>query len=110
MILFNRHTSKQPVVINFQNVAPSRLDVSLIANDRGPMSVGVPGLLSGLWESHKAYGKLKWADLFQPAIELCKSGINVSPQLAAAVHSIPDESPLHESLLFFPNNIPLAEG
>jgi len=112
MIVFNRRTSKKPVVINFQDTAPSKINISLVSDNRGPLSVGIPGLLSGLWESHKMFGKLKWADLLEPAIRLCNNGIAVSAQLASAVHNIPDESPLrHQShSLFFPDDIPLAEG
>jgi len=112
MIVYNRRTFKKPVVINFQDTAPSEFNISSINDGQGPISVGIPGLLSGLWESHQMFGKLKWADLVQPAIQLCNTGIIVSAQLASAVHNIPDESPLrHQShSLFFPDDIPLAEG
>jgi gamma-glutamyltranspeptidase len=110
MIILNHLTSKPPMVINFQDAAPGPVNASLIVNGQGPLAVGIPGLLSGLWESHKKFGKLKWADLLQPSIQLSNLGINVSSQLAGAVQGIPGDSPLRRSQLFFPNNIPLAEG
>lgn len=110
MIILNHLTSKPPIVINFQDAAPRPVNASLIVNGQGPLAVGIPGLLSGLWESHKKFGKLKWADLLQPSINLSNLGINVSTQLAGAVQGIPSDSPLRRSQLFFPNNIPLAEG
>lgn len=110
MIILNHMSTKPPVVINFQDAAPGSINVSTIVDGQGPVAVGIPGLLSGLWESHKKYGKLKWADLLQPSIQLSNLGINVSSQLAGAVQGIPKESPLRRSQLFFPNNIPLAEG
>ncbi|XP_046458585.1 glutathione hydrolase 7-like [Daphnia pulex] len=110
MIILNHLTSKPPMVINFQDAAPGPVNASLIVNGQGPLAVGIPGLLSGLWESHKKFGKLKWADLLQPSIQLSNLGINVSSQLAGAVQGIPSDSPLRRSQLFFPNNIPLAEG
>ncbi|WP_371918639.1 gamma-glutamyltransferase [Pseudomonas sp. ICMP 460] len=32
----------------------------------GHRSVGVPGTVAGMWESHKRFGKPKWAQLIQP--------------------------------------------
>lgn len=110
MIIVHHMTSKPPVVFNFQDAAPGSINVSSIVDGQGPIAVGFPGLLSGLWESHKKFGKLKWADLLQPSIKLSNLGINVSSQLSAAVQGISKESPLRRSQLFFPNNIPLAEG
>lgn len=110
MIIVNHMSSKPPVVLNFQDAAPVSVNVTTILDGQGPQSVGIPGLLSGLWESHKKYGKLKWADLLLPSIQLSNLGINVSSQLAGAVEGIPKESPLRKSQLFFPNNVPLAEG
>lgn len=110
MIVLNHMSSKLPVVFNFQDAAVRPINVSTIADGQGPDAVGIPGLLSGLWESHRKYGKMKWPELLQPAIQLGYMGINVSSQLSAAVQAIPNESPLRRSQLFFPNNIPLAEG
>lgn len=111
MIVLDHLNSKTPVVINFQNPAPSFVSASWLGDTpTGPSTVGIPGILSGLWLSHKQYGKLDWSSLIQPSIELSNSGVGVSPQLAAAVSSLPDTSPLRRSKLFFPKGIPLAEG
>jgi len=47
----------------------------------GGQSVGVPGLLRMLESAHKDNGKLPWAKLFQPAIELAEKGFAVSARL-----------------------------
>lgn len=44
---------------------------------------GVPGSVDGMIEAHKKYGKLKWAVLVQPAIDLAQKGFIVTKHLAA---------------------------
>lgn len=46
-------------------------------------SVGVPGVLRMLELAHREHGRLSWARLFEPAIELARSGFAVSPRLHA---------------------------
>lgn len=47
----------------------------------GGESVGVPGLLRMLELAHGRHGKLPWAALFAPAIELAEAGFAVSSRL-----------------------------
>ena len=49
---------------------------------RSGLSVGVPGVLAALKLVHDEYGKLPWAALFQPAIDLARDGFAVSPRLS----------------------------
>ena len=44
-------------------------------------SVGVPGTVRLMAESHRRWGKLPWASLFKPAINLARAGFPVSPRL-----------------------------
>jgi gamma-glutamyltranspeptidase/glutathione hydrolase len=46
----------------------------------GAVAVSVPGALAGWWALHQRYGKLKWAELFEPAIHYCEAGAPV-PQI-----------------------------
>src|SRR5882762_6236194 len=48
-------------------------------------SVGVPGLLRLFELAHRRHGKLPWAKLFEPAIELAQRGFPISPRLSALV-------------------------
>jgi gamma-glutamyltranspeptidase/glutathione hydrolase len=48
-------------------------------------SVGVPGVLRVLELAHRRQGRLPWADLFQPAIDLAEKGFVVSDQLASSL-------------------------
>ncbi|MCB0548034.1 MAG: gamma-glutamyltransferase [Phaeodactylibacter sp.] len=43
-------------------------------NHDGPLSVGVPGTVAGLWLAHQRLGSKPWPELVQPAIELAEQG------------------------------------
>lgn len=47
----------------------------------GGRSVGVPGTVRMLEMAHQQHGKLPWAQLFQPAIQLAEGGFKVSARL-----------------------------
>ncbi|TWI65206.1 gamma-glutamyltranspeptidase/glutathione hydrolase [Pseudoduganella lurida] len=49
----------------------------------GGRSTGAPGVLRMLALAHRQHGKLAWAKLFAPAIELAENGFKVSPRLNA---------------------------
>ncbi len=51
----------------------------------GGRSVGTPGTVKLLYETHKKYGKLDWKEVLQPAIELAENGFKVSPRLHALI-------------------------
>jgi gamma-glutamyltranspeptidase/glutathione hydrolase len=48
----------------------------------GAVSISTPGALDAWWTMHQRYGKLKWAQLFEPAIHLAEGGVPV-PQIIA---------------------------
>jgi gamma-glutamyltranspeptidase/glutathione hydrolase len=61
-------------------------EIDVVFDDRttqvfliGPASVAVPGIPKGLELAHRRYGSLPWAELVAPAIELARSGIEVTP-------------------------------
>ena len=49
----------------------------------GGRAVGTPGVLRMLAQAHAQHGKLPWAQLFEPAIQLAAQGFPVSPRLHA---------------------------
>ncbi len=79
----------------------------------GGRSVGVPGVVAALEQSHRLFGKLPWQRLFQPAIKLAKDGFIVSPRLEKllskkfnpGVHQMPGTKDY-----FFPQGRPLKAG
>jgi len=47
--------------------------------------VTVPGTVAGLYEAHKRFGKLPWAKLIQPTIDLASKGVVMSDDEASAL-------------------------
>lgn len=43
-------------------------------SSEGIFSVGVPGTVAGIAAAHQKFGKLPWAEVVQPAIEVARSG------------------------------------
>ncbi|MCJ7528927.1 MAG: gamma-glutamyltransferase [Methyloceanibacter sp.] len=65
------------------------------------LSVGVPGALAALKLAHDKYGKLPWAELFQPAIALAREGFPISSRLAKLLAEAPPESFAPEARSYF---------
>ncbi|WP_298398219.1 gamma-glutamyltransferase [Sphingobium sp.] len=53
----------------------------------GGYSAGVPGNLRMAWDAHKKWGKLPWADLFQPAIRYAQDGFQLGERTATALRA-----------------------
>lgn len=47
------------------------------SNHNGLKSVGVPGTVAGLYMAHQKYGKLPWATVVQPSVDLATKGFNM---------------------------------
>ena len=65
------------------------------------LSVGVPGVLAALKLAHDKYGKLPWAELFQPAIALARDGFPISPRLAKLLAEADPQSFAPEARAYF---------
>jgi gamma-glutamyltranspeptidase/glutathione hydrolase len=61
----------------------------------GHVASGVPGSVDGMVEAHKKYGKLKWADVVQPAIDLAQNGFKITKRQAAELNG------MHRKLMDF---------
>ncbi|MEZ6150040.1 MAG: gamma-glutamyltransferase [Pirellulaceae bacterium] len=48
----------------------------------GPLAWSVPGCVAGWHDLHQRYGRLAWAKLFEPAIQLAEEGFPVAPVIA----------------------------
>jgi len=48
----------------------------------GAVAVSTPGVCDAWWTLHQRYGRLKWADLFSPVIEMAEAGTPVPDVIA----------------------------
>ncbi|HEY0147500.1 MAG TPA: gamma-glutamyltransferase [Allosphingosinicella sp.] len=48
----------------------------------GAVTVSVPGTVDAWWQLHRRYGRLKWRELFGPAIVYAEGGVPLSPVVA----------------------------
>lgn len=113
----------QPATIDGRETAPAavREDRFLGADGRplpfrdaflGGHSVGVPGNVALAAKAHQKWGRLPWAQLFQPAIRLADQGYVVTPRLAGVIAQM---APLWQDLpatkaIYFQDGRPKVAG
>lgn len=51
----------------------------------GGRSVGTPGTVKLMWDTHQKYGQLEWSKLISPVIEVANNGFEISPRLATLI-------------------------
>jgi len=61
----------------------------------GGRSVGTPGTVKLMYETHKRHGSLNWESLVQPAIDLAESGFAVSPRLNKLISNDTERLSIH---------------
>ncbi len=71
-------SGRSPKALTLETVRARAVDGHIPA--LGAVSVSTPGCLGGWWALHERYGKLKWAELFEPAIYACENG-DPTPQI-----------------------------
>ena len=78
----------------------------------GGRSVGVPGAVAMLGEAHARYGKIPWADLFDPARKLAEEGFIISPRLAGLIATVPrlKQEPAAAAYFYNEDGTPKPEG
>lgn len=82
----------QTNTLDFREKAPAAASANMYLDSAGNVipgmslsthqASGVPGSVDGMIEAHKKYGKLKWADLVEPAVRLARDGFKVTKRLA----------------------------
>lgn len=81
--------------INSREVAPLAAHKDMYETElpsrEGGLAVAVPGEVKGLYELHQKYGKLKWAEVVQPVIDLATNGFKFSNNLVTVLSSRVDK-------------------
>jgi gamma-glutamyltranspeptidase/glutathione hydrolase len=82
--------------LDFREKAPAAASANMYLDSAGnvipDMSLathqasGVPGSVDGMVEAHRKYGRLKWEELVQPAIDLAHNGFAISKKLAGSLN------------------------
>ena len=85
-------SAEQVTVYGGRETAPAAATPDMFLDERGApgpysqvgfggLPVGVPGVMRMLELAHQDHGRLPWAALFGPAIELAENGFEISPRL-----------------------------
>ncbi|MGH7238182.1 MAG: gamma-glutamyltransferase, partial [Candidatus Saccharimonadales bacterium] len=91
-----RSASGKTNTLDFREKAPAAASRNMFLDSAGNVvpgmslstrqASGVPGSVDGMVEAHRKYGRLKWADLVQPAVDLAHNGFKITKRLAAALN------------------------
>lgn len=94
-LLFYNHAEKKVYAFDFREVAPVASSENMyltkegqtqpLLSQEGALSVATPGLIAGLYDIHKKYGRLPWSETVAPAIELARKGFPLYEHLYVAL-------------------------
>lgn len=101
-----REPTGRAVALNGSGVAPVGLEAAVETGSKvprfGPASVAVPGFADAVCQAHARYGTLPLTELFAPAAERARTGVELTGDLGRASEKIvPDleaSSPLRQCL------------
>ena len=116
--------AEDPLALDFRETTPAALTAAAFLDDEGKfvpdrslmghLAPGIPGSPRGLWELHARLGKLSFARVAAPAVELARDGFLVDAWLA---RDLAQEKARERMLfagmagsVFYPGGEPLEEG
>ncbi len=86
---------KRVIALDFRERAPLDATEKMYLNEKeevkegasvtGALASATPGMVAGVFELHKKYGKIPWQTCLQPAIRLAKQGVPVYRHLREAI-------------------------
>lgn len=116
-----RAANGQSNTLDFREKAPASATTNMFLDSAGnPVpdmslsthkSSGIPGSVAGMVEAHNKYGKLKWAELVQPAVDLANNGFKITKALAEDLNKTQAEfKKLNPGKTYFIKDTPWKEG
>ena len=97
----------EKIALDYRETAPTKayrdmyLDEKGKANtdlsQNGRLAVGVPGSVSGMFYTHKKFGKLPMATLIQPAIDLAEKGFAITEREANLLNATKEDFLKHNT-------------
>lgn len=116
-----RSSKGETNTLDFREMAPQTASTNMFLDVAGNVipgkslathqASGVPGSVDGMVEAHRKYGKLKWEDLIQPAINLARDGFKITKNLANDLNGEQaDFKKLNSGKTYFIKNTPWQEG
>jgi gamma-glutamyltranspeptidase/glutathione hydrolase len=95
--LLYRGADGQEGALDFRETAPAAATRDMYLDAQGNIipnlstlghrAAGVPGTVAGMVELHKKLGKLTWAQVVQPAVDLATNGVKLTPKEATGLNN-----------------------
>ncbi|MCY4523459.1 MAG: gamma-glutamyltransferase [Halobacteriovoraceae bacterium] len=121
-LTYYKKEMNRPSSIDFREQAPLRASPKMFQDKKGSVipgkslngvfSSGVPGMVAGVLEVHRRFGKLPLKTILAPAIKLASEGFPIYPELSRALNKkskILEQFPATKKI-FFKNGKPLSQG
>jgi gamma-glutamyltranspeptidase/glutathione hydrolase len=96
-----RSSTGKTTTLDFREKAPASANQNMYLDSSGKVipnmslythkASGIPGSVDGMAEAHRKYGKLKWAELVQPAIDIANNGFKITKRLASDLNRERDQ-------------------
>lgn len=96
-----RSSKGETSTLDFREKAPATANPDMYLDSAGKVipnmslythkASGIPGSVDGMVEAHRKYGKLKWAELVQPAIDIANNGFKITKRLASDLNRERDQ-------------------
>lgn len=94
-LLFYSKKDNKVYAFDFREVAPlaavrnmfltKKGETQALLSQEGALAVATPGLVRGLYEIHKKFGRLSWEETMKPSIKLAREGFPLYKQLHEAL-------------------------